>query len=857
MNLKSILFVASAIAYLFASAPAWSETTTETLAPSTVGELVHTGKASDLTNSTSLSNSQSNSQKPSTISQESPSTTPESNQVSAKITGVKLETSTNGINITLNTETGKLAQPTIQKSGRTLVADIPNATLTLAEGKEFRASNPAGGIELVTVTQISPAYVRVSITGTDEIPEVLVTGSETGLVLSATPVEDEVEIVVTAQKREERPQDVPISLTVIPRQQIADSGIRSTTDIANNTPNFVFQSGNTGRQFAFYSLRGLSNSNFLARKDTLGFYVDEVPYEYGAFIDFDLADLERIEVLRGPQSTLYGRNSQAGVVNIFTRQPTNDPEFRASATYGSYNDRDIKFSLSGPLIKDTLLLRVAGGYRENDGFYRNTFLNESAGRQSTGSGRLQLLWKASPQLTVSLNSTASSQNDGDVLYTSRQTPLEIQSNIRGLVRNNTNTQALKVAYDAGNVLLTSITTRRFSVQEGENDGDYSSADLLRANYGFDDTVWTQELRLQSSAGIESNFRWTLGAYVESSDFKAREGIFFSREGATGFGLPTAGTDLVSGEIAQKTYAVFGQIDYKPIDPLTITAGLRFEASDFRLSRRRSFTPEEDPTPFVSGIFNNVTASDSELLPRVALQYQFSPAVTAYASITRGYKPGTFNYRADVESVQRIRPERSWNYEIGVKTSFFDNKLTANLAAFTHQIENYQVALADNTGFFRNIVNAGVGITGLEFEVNATPFDGFSLTAGIGISDAKFTNYVNPFTNVNLTGNRLPFASEFTYNLAAQYRDPSGIFGRLELRGVGTTFFDDTNLLKQDPYAIVNARIGYETKNYGIYLFANNLFDTRYTTGGFLFPPPNVIVSFGAPVTYGVQMKLNF
>jgi iron complex outermembrane recepter protein len=776
-----------------------------------------------------------------------------------KIVDVKVVRKEAGVEILLAPAAGTLPRTETRISGNTAITDIPNATITLPQGQAFQAANPTADIQTISVTQLNPTTVRVSITGTTKAPDVAVTASDVGLTLATTTtIETELEVTVTAQKRKERPQDVPISITTIPRQQIEDAGIRTFNDVANNVPNFKFPSTTSGRQFAFYSLRGLSNSNFLSRKDTLGFYVDEVPYEYGAFIDLDLIDLDRVEVLRGPQSTLYGRNSQAGVVNIFTRQPSNNPELRTSATYGSYNDRDLKISASAPLIKDNLLVSVAGGYRASDGFYRNTFLNESAGKQSSIAGRLQFLWKPQPDLTVSLNSNVSAQDDGDILYTSRSNPFQIQNDLRGFVRNNTNTQALKVAYDAKDYRLTSVTTRRFSIQDGENDSDFSSADLIRANYGFSDTAWTQELRVQSPSNIKTNLNWTLGAYAESSDFNAREASAYSAAAATAFGLPAAGTDLTSGQIGQKTYAVFGQVDYKPIDPLTVTAGLRYESSDLRLSsRQRSFTPLGSTTPAsVSGVFDNVTGSDSELLPRVALLYRFSPQTSAYASVTRGYKPGAYNYRADTPDVQRIQPERSWNYEIGVKQNL-GNKMSINLAAFNHSIDNYQLALQDSTGFFRNITNAKVGITGLELELNANPTEGLNLIAGVGVTNAKFTNYVNPFTGIDRTGNQLPFAANLTYNLAAQYRHPTGMLGRLELVGTGKTFFDDANQISQDPYAIVNARIGYEANDYGVYLFANNLFDTRYINSGFVFPPPNVIASFGAPATYGVQVKANF
>jgi iron complex outermembrane receptor protein len=230
---------------------------------------------------------------------------------------------------------------------------------------------------------------------------------------------------------------------------------------------------------------------------------------------------------------------------------------------------------------------------------------------------------------------------------------------------------------------------------------------------------------------------------------------------------------------------------------------------------------------------------------------------AYGTIAQGYRPSGLNYRADDDATRQYREETSWTYEAGLKSSWLDNRLMANLSVFRTNVNDYQVLLTDNDGFFRDITNADVDITGLEFELKAQPVKGLDLIAGVGYVDSKFQNYSNPFTGINYSNNRVPLAPELTYNLAIQYRSAGGIFARGELRGYGTNYFDDANQIKQDPFVLVNARIGYEWKKYGIYLFANNLFDTRYINSGFFFPPPNVTAGFGDPAMYGVQIKASF
>ncbi|NEP58611.1 MAG: TonB-dependent receptor [Symploca sp. SIO2G7] len=200
-------------------------------------------------------------------------------------------------------------------------------------------------------------------------------------------------------------------------------------------------------------------------------------------------------------------------------------------------------------------------------------------------------------------------------------------------------------------------------------------------------------------------------------------------------------------------------------------------------------------------------------------------------------------------------ERSWNFEIGLESSWLDDRLGVNLAAFYNPVDDYQVVSFDPASLLPvEIVNADASISGFELEVRATPFDGFDITAGFGLTDASFIDYPD---RPDLEGNALPFAPEFTYNLGLQYRSPSGIFGRIELAGLGTTFYEETNTLRQDPYAIVNARLGYEFDQYGVYLFANNLFDTEYTTFQFSSFGGTTIGLYGVPATFGIQFRARF
>jgi iron complex outermembrane recepter protein len=777
-----------------------------------------------------------------------------------QITGVRLSSTDRGLDVILETANGTLPPPIASTDGNNVITEIPNTILMLSDGQPFQATKPADGVEAVSVTQVNATTVRVVVTATEVAPTVQVRSGDRALTLSVIAVlpEPEEELVVTAQKRPEPAQDVPISLTSIPRQTLEDAQIDSFQKIANNTPNFSFFPTNAGgSDFSYYSIRGLNNFNFLVSQDSVGYYIDDVPFDFGAFLDLGLLDLERVEVLRGPQSTLYGRSSPAGVINIISRPPTNTSEFRIAGGYGNYNFREAQISYSNALIPDQLSFRVAGAYRARDGVFENTTLNRSVGEREQILGRAQLLWTPSKEWNVSFNTYVNDSNNGDPVFTRQDAddPFKTPKAVDGFVRLNSNTQALRIGYNGSNFRATSITARRFSKQEVLAGDSFSPPlDLFRSNIDFNSTVWTQEIRLQSPEKAD-RFKWLLGGYYESRSFDANDAFDYTALGAALFELPAAGQSRVIADQFRTTYAVFGQVDYKPVEPLTLFAGLRFEASNFDLDRLRRFDTATSSTV----LFPRVQREDSssEFIPRFGLQYRFSPAVMAYATIAKGYRPDGFNYRADTEDIRRYQEEKTWTYEAGVKTSWLNDRLTANLSFFHNDVNGYQVLLVDNFGFFRNIASADVKATGLEFELKAEPIKGLELVAGVGYVNSRFTSYRNPLTGTDLSDNRVPFAPDVTYNIAVQYRAPIGIFARLELRGYGKTYFDDANQVKQDPFALVNLRLGYEWRNYGIYVFANNLFDTRYITSGFQFPPPSVTAGFGEPVTYGFQLRANF
>ncbi|ABW31677.1 TonB-dependent receptor, putative (plasmid) [Acaryochloris marina MBIC11017] len=681
-----------------------------------------------------------------------------------------------------------------------------------------------------------------------------------------TSEDTELEITVTAQRREENPQDVPISLTVLTEPEIEDADVTSFEKVAGNTPNFNWFSPTDSRSFSFYSVRGLSNFNFASR-DSVGFFVDDVPLDYGGTLESDFPDLERVEILRGPQNTLYGRSAQAGVVNLITRKPTNDFEGNAALSFGSENNLNLRAGISGPLIEDALFFRLAGTFGRRDGFYNNLFLDgEEFDEKLGGNIRGKLLWTPSDRWEISFNAFYENNQDGTYPFVPLDdTPFEIEQDFNGFNTLKTNSQALKIIYRDDNVQATSISTRRFSEFNVQTDLDQSTIDGGFFENDNASTIFSQELRIQSPDDSESRWQWLIGGYFESRTFDENgRGVRLGNDAGlilpAPLNVPGARTESF-GELVDTTFAGFGQVSYRPVDALRLTVGLRYENVSSVLNSLRQVLTFPGAPPIPLGNFDGTEQTSTALLPRFAIDYQLSPNATVYGTVARGFRPGGVNIFADDATSLVYEPERSWNFEVGVKSNWLDNRLGINLSLFTNSIEDYQVITVDPITFTPvGIFNGDANVKGLELEMRATPVEGLDLTASLGLLDAEFTDFTDVATGTDFTGNRLPYSPSFTFNVAAQYRSSFGLFVRGEVQGVGETFFEEANAqnIRQGAYVLVNARLGYEFGSSGIFLFANNLFDTRYVTQAFNLGVAGVASgSYGTPRTFGVQFRTRF
>jgi iron complex outermembrane receptor protein len=600
-------------------------------------------------------------------------------------------------------------------------------------------------------------------------------------------------MTVTAQKQEENVQEVPVSITVFDSLDIEDKKIESIRDMADFVPNLtIYQHCVSGMNAP--TMRGITASIHSLRVST-GLYVDGIPVLTAPGFEEGMLDIERIEVLRGPQGTIYGKGTEAGAINIITRQP----------------DGEFSLNLSGPILKDKLFFGLAGKYYQKDGFIENTTTGDTVDDKEHWFGRAHLRWTPVDDLDISLiasrleyDDDGPSVNIGENGAAMFGLPVpedrKVTSNMKGKNDSESNSLALKITYDISDSLtLTSVTANRVYEDRYLVDWDFSPATLIHCYKDNEYSKISQELRLDYSA---DRLKWLVGFYYDK--------IHNDLDDETTSIIPMM-AGVGSRDIDGDTYAVFTNLTYALTKRLSLITGLRYE------------NEEQDFEDNISHLKTDESWSD--FTPKIALEYRFTPVIMTYVSASKGYRSGGFNIYATDPQYYSYDAEELWSYEIGVKSAFLNNRLIINGSVYYLDITDMQVqeAVSPLEEYTTNAAEAtGKGV---ELEITARPCDGLSLMAGFGYSDIEFDSFKDALGNYE--GNENPWAPEYTFNIGAQYRHYSGFYARGDLIGYGKMYFDRANNYSRDAYEIVNAKIGYEAEHFDIYLYAKNLFDKEY------------------------------
>jgi iron complex outermembrane receptor protein len=654
-------------------------------------------------------------------------------------------------------------------------------------------------------------------------------------------------LIVTAEKREENVQDVPASISVVPDIKIEETGIANIVDLTRFTPNVYVNRAIVQNVIV---IRGIT-TDISTLSSPAGFYVDDVNLPLHLMHNPDLFDIERVEVLKGPQGTLYGRNSESGVINIITKQPDN--EFRAKV-FGEYGMYDTEHGtspsyragagISGPVVNDQLYLGFAGQWETSDGFIKNVYNgDDKAGKIDRLNGRGTLRWTPSARWDISLIADVMKTDDNPLFIRFSSGAFETERHevdydvSEYYWEQESNGQNLRIKYEGNAFNLVSVTGRRDYEEKILTDQDLSPLPLYGSqDIEYEDDILSQEVRI-SSPDNHGPFEWLAGLY----GFRENLDIDFKS------GLGNRKTD-----IDIKGCAVFGQGTYTLFDSLHLTAGVRYEYQESEGKQDYALTTYSSDL------------DDSEVLPKFSVAYDFTDKIMAYFSVSKGYLTGGYHYSgATSKDNFTYDPEYTWNYEIGLKTSWWDNKVVANLAAFYIDMKDKQVSEWNPNSGVSQITNAAKAHSmGAELELQARPVQGLELIAGIGYLKAKVDDWIATEWNSDHTAlvqydykdKYLPNVPKYTYNFGVQYRHSTGLLGRVDLLGTGSFYGDAKNKLKLRGYELVNLRAGYEGEHVDVILWCKNLFDKHYQTMQVEWAPNTITIDgdsrmFGATVTY--------
>lgn len=667
------------------------------------------------------------------------------------------------------------------------------------------------------------------------------------------------EIVVTAQRREERLQDIPIQIAAMGEQAIQDAGIRSTSDVVAQVPNMTFDRGDTYRS-NFITMRGLTQIN--NADPPIAFVLDGVPQTNQQQLSTPLFDLERVEIVKGPQGALYGRNAVGGAINVITTPPTNEFNGVATATYGRGDTLDIGAGVSGPLVKDVLMVRVSATHKSSDGLIENDFRGDKVdfiGHDDAIRGRL--LFTPGEALKVDLRGEYTDFKGGSNSYSAvfSGDPNDFvhpQFNFPAFAEGRNYSGTLKVDYDFGAATLTSITDVADYLQHNRADLDFrnpvdSPSGIFglgfQAGQGQDQSIKTfsQEVRLVSRS--DQPLRWLVGTNYLATHRNLRTRAFVDIT-STPDQIDIAPLVFVDKweDNHNDAYGVFAQLDYDLGDSLTLTGGIRYDKDK-----------RKQQDVYSSAVRK---ASFDRVQPKATLTWKPTRDALVYATFSTGFRSGGYN--APQVGVPVFKAETLENYEVGFKSSWADRKVTLNGALFQMDVKNYQFFYVEAATASQIIDNlAKVRIRGAELELNARPTRGLDLSAAIGILDSNIRKSLQFPAD---KGNKAPRTVPFSSTVSAQYRvpldDSSNLFMRAEWQHFGKKYWHPDNVAVQNPYNLVNLRFGVEHKDMGVYFFGRNVFADKYYSEFFQPKYSGLDVAIGypsQPASYGVEARIKF
>jgi iron complex outermembrane receptor protein len=678
-------------------------------------------------------------------------------------------------------------------------------------------------------------------------------------------------VIGQARRRAESIQSIPESVVTYTAKEIETKGITNIQSFSDQIPNVNFTtSQNIGNNFI--TVRGISHIR--NGESPIAFVIDGVTLPDANLINQELFDVALIEVVKGPQGALYGKNAIAGAINIVTNQPTNVFKNKVNLGYSSGNLLKAQFSSNGPLIEDKLFYRVSGSYKKGDGFIDNETLNKPVDFVEDLTLRAQLKAILSEDIKATFTGQIIDAKAGAVYYAGPKagTPVNFApddfnnqvisadqfgtSSLKGLYGN------LKVEIGFENTKLVSSTTYNKGDRNHIGDLDFTAADVLRQIQDSNSKTFNQEFKL-SSTDTSSNLSWDIGAFYQNSD----KLLFTKATADFGFFAPPFAGTGVQSDFAEsdftntfKTLAGFGFLDYKVSDMFSVSVGLRFDNDNISQDNRTLNT--------------NPSRTDSQLQPKLSLALQATKNTMMYVNYGKGYRSGGFNQDITVRFGESYEPEITDSYELGIKNSYWNDRFILNLSTYYIDFSNQQqyALLIGGDGNIR-IGNFNFDESesyGFEADFKLRPSKYFDIFASYGLSQSEIIKGTSTFStganeSFDVEGKNTPLIPQDSFTLGIDSRfdvsETIAFNGNITLKGTGEIYWHEDNEAVSSSYNILNTRIGFTIKeNTSISLWGNNILDTDYITEFFGQPFSNGgsdLAWKGNPATYGVGISYKF
>jgi iron complex outermembrane receptor protein len=697
------------------------------------------------------------------------------------------------------------------------------------------------------------------------------------------------EVIVTAQKRAQNMQDVAVSAQAFSGEDIRVMGLDSVADLIYTAPSLNAGGLGSGSQQQM-GLRGVVDYSRNPGVDPrMGVYIDQVYQGQGYSADQPLLGLETVEILRGPQGTLFGKNTVSGAINLVTKKPSESFEGEFAVSAGNEGQARYQAYVSGG-ITDTVSASLALTYDERDGLYQNTVLNKVTGDYDRTSGRAKIHWAPNEKLEATFTYDFSERASSEPVGVEAALPaFETRAGFESRDNTEFSGTALHLNYqlDSG-VQLVSITSKRDAEFSLIGDDDMLPARIQTTFFDENNDQFTQEVRLQSAD--DSEIKWLAGVYYFQADRDTGRYARFDEDlynvlipPLAPYAAALSGQGAVPSLLEHESFALFGQMEWAMTDALSMTVGFRYTEDEKSVDWRQVNTQDDPATAAVlqgatglpltqapGALFGAVNSEfkgdrkEDDFSPTISLQYQASEDLLLYARYAGAAKSGGYNADFMTNGLERFEYEQETvdSYELGLKGTFADNTLRVNLAAFEMQFDDFQVFqfLANSSGATSlELTNAAeASIQGVETEITWLPTSNLRFIANATLLDAAYDDFQNPGGGLPFTGNQLPYAPDLKYYLAAQYR--TSFAGGVITFDVDYTYVDDQftdpgNLAvdKIDSYDLLGAKMAFApaSESWELSLWGRNLNDEEYNkvnNDNFLGTPRTV---WGDPRMYGV------